>query len=116
MAGVRLRKRIEEQGGKTTEKRYIKVSCPLPPLSSISLQLLIVIIASYFDNHESINVVNDKARASQVQELADFVKKKTHGSPYPTIIAGMHSHPLLYPLDPPFVYTLVHLPRFARLF
>eukprot|EP00026_Physarum_polycephalum_P008733 Phypoly_transcript_08833.p1 GENE.Phypoly_transcript_08833~~Phypoly_transcript_08833.p1 ORF type:complete len:291 (+),score=45.57 Phypoly_transcript_08833:547-1419(+) len=44
--------------------------------------------ASYFDNHESINVINDKARASQVQELADFVKRKTSGSPYPTIIAG----------------------------
>jgi len=44
--------------------------------------------ASYYDNLESINVINDKARASQVQELADFVKSKTEGSPYPTIIAG----------------------------
>jgi len=44
--------------------------------------------ASYFDNHESINVINDKARASQVQEIADFVQKKTLNSPYPTIIAG----------------------------
>lgn len=44
--------------------------------------------ASYFDNHESVNVINDKARASQVQEIADFVKRKTEGSPYPSIIAG----------------------------
>jgi sphingomyelin phosphodiesterase len=44
--------------------------------------------ASYFDNHQSINVVNDKARASQVAEIAEFVKCKTNGSPYPTIIAG----------------------------
>jgi len=44
--------------------------------------------ASYYDNHESINVINDKARASQVQELADFVKSKTENSPYPVIIAG----------------------------
>jgi endonuclease/exonuclease/phosphatase family metal-dependent hydrolase len=44
--------------------------------------------ASYYDNHESINVINDRARASQVQEIADFVKMKTDGSPYPVIIAG----------------------------
>jgi len=44
--------------------------------------------ASYYDNAEHINVINDKARASQVQEIADFVKRKTEGSPYPSIIAG----------------------------
>jgi len=44
--------------------------------------------ASYYDNVESVNVINDKARASQVQEIADFVKSKTDNSPYPTIIAG----------------------------
>lgn len=44
--------------------------------------------ASYYDNHDSINVINDRARASQVQEIADFVKRKTEGSPYPAIIAG----------------------------
>lgn len=44
--------------------------------------------ASYYDNHESINVINDKARATQVQEMADFIKQKTDGSPYPALITG----------------------------
>lgn len=44
--------------------------------------------ASYYDNEASINIINDKARASQVQEIADFVKAKTENSPYPVIIAG----------------------------
>lgn len=44
--------------------------------------------ASYYDNAESINVINDRARATQVQEIADFVKRKTEGSPYPVIVAG----------------------------
>eukprot|EP01111_Echinosteliopsis_oligospora_P005361 TRINITY_DN18646_c0_g1_i1.p1 TRINITY_DN18646_c0_g1~~TRINITY_DN18646_c0_g1_i1.p1 ORF type:complete len:414 (-),score=59.72 TRINITY_DN18646_c0_g1_i1:107-1348(-) len=44
--------------------------------------------ASYFDNHDSINVINDKARATQVQEMADFIKFKTAGSPYPVLITG----------------------------
>jgi len=44
--------------------------------------------ASYYDNHESINVINDKARATQVQEMSDFIKMKTEGSPYPVIITG----------------------------
>lgn len=34
-------------------------------------------------------MINDKARASQVQEIADFVKSKTENSPYPVIIAGI---------------------------
>jgi len=44
--------------------------------------------ASYYDNHASINVINDKARATQVQEMADFIKAKTEGSPYPVLITG----------------------------
>jgi len=44
--------------------------------------------ASYFDNHESHNVINDKARGSQVKEMADFVHKKTHKSPYPVFVTG----------------------------
>jgi len=44
--------------------------------------------ASYYDNHESVNIINDKARATQVQEMADFIKRKTEGSPYPVIITG----------------------------
>jgi len=44
--------------------------------------------ASYYDNHESINVINDKARATQVQEMADFIKQKTERSPYPVLITG----------------------------
>jgi len=44
--------------------------------------------ASYYDNHASINLVNDKARATQVQEMADFIKQKTDGSPYPVLITG----------------------------
>jgi len=44
--------------------------------------------ASYYDNHQSINVINDKARATQVQEMADFIKAKTEISPYPVLITG----------------------------
>lgn len=45
-------------------------------------------LASYYDNHASINVINDKARATQVSEMADFIKSKTEGSPYPALITG----------------------------
>jgi len=44
--------------------------------------------ASYYDNHASINIINDKVRATQVQEMADFIKRKTEGSPYPVLITG----------------------------
>lgn len=44
--------------------------------------------ASYYDNHATINVINDQARATQVQEMADFIKQKTEGSPYPVLITG----------------------------
>jgi len=44
--------------------------------------------ASYFDTHESHNKVNDFARADQVSEMADFIKKKTQGSPYPVLVTG----------------------------
>lgn len=44
--------------------------------------------ASYYDNYASVNIINDQARATQVQEMADFVKKKTDGSPYPVLVTG----------------------------
>jgi len=44
--------------------------------------------ASYFDTHESHNQVNDFARADQILEMTDFVKKKVSASPYPVLIAG----------------------------
>jgi len=44
--------------------------------------------ASYFDNHESSNKINDFARADQVTEMADFIRRKTCDSPYPTLLTG----------------------------
>jgi len=44
--------------------------------------------ASYFDNHEDSNKINDFARADQVTEMADFIRKKTCNSPHPTLLTG----------------------------
>lgn len=44
--------------------------------------------ASYYENSEAINLVNDQARLKQVEEMMDFVKFKTIGSPHPTLITG----------------------------
>lgn len=44
--------------------------------------------ASYYENTTEINLINDKARLKQVEEMMEFVKRKTKGSPHPTLITG----------------------------
>jgi len=44
--------------------------------------------ASYFDSEDHQNVINDKSRLGQVDELADFIHSKIHNSPFPAIVAG----------------------------
>lgn len=50
--------------------------------------ILYFIIASYLDNGSA--ATSEKARAAQVVELSQFIKKKTANSPYPTIVAGIY--------------------------
>lgn len=44
--------------------------------------------ASYYENSKSVNLINDKCRLKQVEEMMQFVKLKTKGSPHPTLITG----------------------------
>jgi len=44
--------------------------------------------ASYYDSSDNHNKLNDFARADQVSEMADFIKKKTHGTSYPVLVTG----------------------------
>lgn len=44
--------------------------------------------ASYYENTVDINKINDQARLKQVEEMMEFVKHKTKGSPHPTLVTG----------------------------
>lgn len=51
-----------------------------------------MLLASYFDSHESSNKKNDTARADQVTEMSEFIKSKAVNSPYPSLITGRTWH------------------------
>jgi len=44
--------------------------------------------ATYRENKEDLNHLNNAARKQQVREMADFVETKVKGSPFPALITG----------------------------
>jgi hypothetical protein len=44
--------------------------------------------ASYYDNEGDTNMVNDRARWSQIEEMLDFVKRTTQDDPSPILLTG----------------------------
>jgi endonuclease/exonuclease/phosphatase family metal-dependent hydrolase len=44
--------------------------------------------ASYYENDDKLNAINDQARMSQAKEMVDFVQKKIENSPYPALLTG----------------------------
>jgi len=44
--------------------------------------------ASYYDTTDDHNKLNDHCRLTQVDEISEFIHRKTHNSPYPALITG----------------------------